>query len=67
MLKIQNIKDKIGKTIYLPEEWHEKVAEKFNISEEKLPYQYEIKDDKLKYTQKVCLCEGSKDKKQYRF
>lgn len=63
MLKIQNIKDKIGKTIYLPEEWHEKVAEKFNISEEKLPYQYEIIDDKLKYIQKVCLCEGSKDKK----
>ena len=31
--KIQNIKDKIGKTIYLPEEWHEKVAEKFNISD----------------------------------
>lgn len=67
MLKIECIKERLGKTIYLPEDWHAKLSIIANTKEENLPYQFEIVRDDFDYEQKVSLCQATKNKKTYEF
>lgn len=62
MIKTDGSKPKISDSIYLPEIWHEQIEQK--VGKKDIPYQYTLREE-IKLEQKIFICEGIKNKKQY--